>query len=139
MQYPISLESYGPSLMVDLLSSNRQGRQAFQESGHELESKRDLCQAFGTAEAAFKAIPDETIPVLVPYGDGKDMLRKLQFEDGSASLLQELQPYTVSISQGQCKELLGGVLYSVLDGAALAVQEAYYDSEHKGLSLTKSD
>ena len=44
MQYPVSPKDYIATTMVDLLSSNRQGIQAFMESGHRLERSTDLCQ-----------------------------------------------------------------------------------------------
>lgn len=135
MQYCVSSKGSVPSTMVDLLSCNPQGVQAFLESGHRPGRRTDLCQAFGTAESAFQAIPDETVPVLVPYGAGKEKLLALQSSGATPSLLQELQPYTVSISQNQCRQL-GTALYPVLDGAALVLQENYYDSAHKGLSFS---
>ena len=134
MQYPVSPKGSAATTMVDLLSSNLRGIRAFMESGRRPERSTDLCQAFGTAEAAFAAIPDETVPVLVPYGKGKDMLLELQSSRGNASLLRALQPYTVSISQSQCQRL-GNALYPALDSAALVLQENYYDSAHKGLSF----
>ena len=137
MQYPVSPGGCAATTMVDLLSSNLRGVQAFLEQGRRPEGPKDLCQAFGTAEAAFEAIPDETVPVLVPYGGGKDKLLGLQSAGGTPALLRELQPYTVSLSPSQCQRL-GSALYPVLDGAALALQEPYYDSDHKGLTFTPS-
>ena len=134
MQYPVSPKDYIATTMVDLLSSNRQGIQAFMESGHRLERSTDLCQAFGTAETAFAAIPDETIPVLVPYGEGKGKLLQWSSAQRNPSWLRELQPYIVSISSSQCRRL-ENVLHPVLDGAALILEESYYDSAHKGLSF----
>lgn len=134
MEYPVHPAGSIATTMVDLLSSNPQSVRALLESGRQLEYKTDLCQGFGTAEAAFAAIPDETIPVLVPYGDGKEMLLTLQSAKGDASLLRKLQPYTVSISQSQCQRL-GKALYPVLGGAALALAENYYDSAQKGLTF----
>ena len=134
MQYPVSPKDYVATTMVDLLSSNLRGIQAFMESGHRPERSTDLCQAFGTAETAFAAIPDETIPVLVPYGEGKDKLLQLQSSQGNPSLLRELQSYTVSISPSQCLRL-ENALHPVLDGTALVLEDSYYDSAHKGLSF----
>ena len=132
MEYPVHPAGSIATTMVDLLSSNPQSVQAFLESGLQIECKTDLRQGFGTAEAAFAAIPDETIPVLVPYGDGKELLLALQSAKGDASLLRKLQPYTVSISQSQCQRL-GKALYPVLGGAALVLAENYYDGAQRGL------
>ena len=137
MQYPVSPGGCAATTMVDLLSSNPRGVQAFLEQGRRPERLKDLCQAFGTAEAAFEAIPGETLPVLVPYGAGRDKLLRLQSAGGTPALLRELQPYTVSLSRSQC-QCLGRALYPVLDGAALVLREPYYDSDHKGLTFTPS-
>ena len=134
MRYTVSANGCVSSTMVDLLSSNHQGVQALRESGRLPERQKDICQACGTAEAACEAISDETVPVLVSYGQGRDQLLALQSAKGNASMLAELQPYTVSISQSQCRQL-GDALYPVLDGTALVLQENYYDSENKGLSF----
>lgn len=132
MRYKIP--DLGDGTMVDLLCCNAQGTQAFLESGGRPECKTDLCQAFGTAESAFAAIPDETIPVLVPYGAGREKLLDLQSGRDGAALLRELQPYTVAISRSQCRRL-GDGLYPALDGAMLILREEYYDSAHKGLTF----
>ena len=58
----------------------------------------------------------------------------MQSARANTALLKDLQPYTISISQSQYRRL-GNALYFVLDGEALALQENYYDSEHKGLSF----
>lgn len=137
MQYPVSPGGCAATTMVDLLSSNPRGVQAFLEQGRRPERLKDLCQAFGTAEAAFEAIPGEPLPVLVPYDAGRDKLLRLQSAGGTPALLRELQPYTVSLSRSQCQRL-GRALYPVLDGAALVLREPYYDSDHKGLTFTPS-
>lgn len=133
MKYPVSGKGNISTTMVDLLTSNRQGVSAFLGSGKVMENQKDLCQAFGTAEKAFAAIPDETVPVLVPYGKGEEKLLALQSGLADAALLRELQAYTVSISQSEYKQLRN-VLHTVLDGAALVLPKKYYDA-HKGLSL----
>ena len=130
MLYPFSVTGHVASTMVDLLSINSQGIKASKE--RRIPCRAGLCQAFGTAESAFAAIPDETISVLVPYGRGKELLLELQSARANTALLKDLQPYTISISQSQYRRL-GNALY--LDGEALALQENYYDSEHKGLSF----
>lgn len=132
MLYPFSVTGHVASTMVDLLSINSQGINASKE--RRIPCRAGLCQAFGTAESAFAAIPDETISVLVPYGHGKELLLELQSARANTALLKDLQPYTISISQSQYRRL-GNALYFVLDGEALALQENYYDSEHKGLSF----
>ena len=134
MLYKVEKPGCVSTTMVDLLSSNLRGVGAFLESGRRPDCATDLCQAFGTAEEAFEAIPDETVPVLVPYKEGREKLLELQSARGNPALLQQLQPYAVSISPTQCRRL-GNAVYPVLDGTALALREDYYDSAHKGLSF----
>ena len=122
MQYPVSPGGCAATTMVDLLSSNLRGVQAFLEQGRRPERLKDLCQAFGTAETAFEAIPDETVPVLVPYGGGKGQAAPASVRGGTPSLLRELQPYTVSLSPSQCQRL-GPRSIRSWTGAALALRE----------------
>lgn len=128
MLYPV-----GSSNMVELLSSNGASVQAYIESGKQLPFQQALCQAFGTAEQAFEAIPDETVPVLVPYRDGERLLTELQSAGGGPDLLQALQPYAVSVSQGDLRRL-GEAVVPALDGAVRILMPDFYDGE-KGLSF----
>ena len=125
--------------MVDLLSNNQNGVQAKRER-MELTQKRGkdkfrwvMRQAFGTPEANFEAIQDESISFLVPYGkEGEQMLARLLEVDVEIPSFAELQPYMVSVSQGERKRL-GDALIPVLDGAVFMLLPNYYDSEFKGL------
>ena len=128
MLYPV-----GSSNMVELLSSNGTSVRAYIESGKQLPFPQALCQAFGTAEQAFEAIPDETVPVLVPYRDGERLLTELQSAGGGPDLLQALQPYAVSVSQGDLRRL-GEAVVPALDGAVRILMPDFYDGE-KGLSF----
>ena len=71
MSYRLVKNKKGSYTLFDLLSTNAAGKNAFTELKGEEIPKTDWCfnQAFGTAESAFEAIPDETVPVLVPYGE----------------------------------------------------------------------
>ena len=125
--------------MVDLLSNNQNGVQAKRErmglvqiQGKD-KFKWVMRQAFGTAEANFGAIQDENVSFLVPYGkEGEQMLARLLKADAEIPSFAELQPYTVSVSQGERKRL-GDALMPVLDGAVFTLLPNYYDSESKGL------
>ena len=125
--------------MVDLLSNNQNGVQAKRErmglvqiQGKD-KFKWVMRQAFGTAEANFEAIQDENVSFLVPYGkEGEQMLARLLKADAEIPSFAELQPYTVSVSQGERKRL-GDALMPVLDGAVFTLLPNYYDSESKGL------
>ena len=135
MRYPVP-EVSSQATLVDLLSSNRDAVQAYTGEGHPEPDTGKLRQAFGTAEALFDAIPDETVPVLVPYKEGAEKLLELQ--SGRSNLqLSSLQPYTVSISRGELNRL-GDAVHPILNGAVLALQEGFYDEAHKGLLFSPS-
>ncbi len=131
MQYLVTPEGALETTMVQLLSNNRDGVNALRECTGNTVERWMLCQAFGTAEALFEAIPDESVTILVPYGDGAEKLASLLSGRGTAPTLPELQPYAVSISPGECKKL-GDAVIPVLDGAALMLQPNFYD-RHKGV------
>ena len=131
MQYLVTPEGALETTMVQLLSNNRDGVNALRERTGNTVERWMLCQAFGTAEALFEAIPDESVTILVPYGDGAKKLASLLSGRRTAPTLPELQPYAVSISPGECKKL-GDAVIPVLDGAALMLQPNFYD-RHKGV------
>ena len=139
MLYRIVPEGGLETTMVDLLSNNQSGVQAKRERvGSKGAQEKDryrwvMRQAFGTAEANFEAIPDENVPLLVPYKEeGKRTLARLLEANAKIPSFAELQPYTVSVSQGERKRL-GEAVIPVLDGAAFTILPNYYDSQFKGL------
>lgn len=136
MRYPVP-EVSSQATLVDLLSSNRDAVQAYTGEGHPEPDTGKLRQAFGTAEALFDAIPDETVPVLVPYKEGAEKLLELQ--SGRSNLqLSSLQPYTVSISRGELNRL-GDAVHPILNGAVLALQEGIFTMRHtRGFSFPLS-
>lgn len=130
MCYKLSSES---TTMVELLSSNREAvtALAYTKEGSKL-GDMFMRQAFGTAEAEFKAIEDETIPVVVPYKEGKALIERL-YSDKDRIDLRELQPYVVSVSSPILKRL-GNAVGTALDGAVYVLKEGYYD-ETIGLNI----
>ena len=139
MLYRIVPEGGLETTMVELLSNNQNGVQAKREQvGSKGAQEKDryrwvMRQAFGTAEANFEAIPDENVPLLVPYKEeGKRTLARLLEANAKIPSFAELQPYTVSVSQGERKRL-GEAVIPVLDGAAFTILPNYYDSQFKGL------
>lgn len=60
-----------------------------------------LTQAFATAGSLFKVIDEDTIDVIVPYGESEDLIsilesKEVRIED-IQRLLKKLQPYTISV------------------------------------------
>lgn len=110
MNFPVNLNDAGSSDLVHLLSSNRQNR------GKDAEGLA-LHQSFSMAGREYKAIDDETTGVLVPYGEGQDLIRQMM-SLGKPSvwgadqwkrwkeLLKESQPFTVSLHNNLFASLL---------------------------------
>ena len=90
-------------------------------------------------ENSFEAIPEETISVLVPYGEqGRLLITELISGDNRCipyELIRKSQPYTVSIGRNQCKylEKQDGIK-PYYDGNLLILQEGFYD-DSKGIQV----
>ena len=108
MEYPFTLENFVPPMqvtMADLLSCNSAGVEAYRAAGHAAPGSWELRQAFGTAEGQFEAISDETVPVLVPYGEGKEKIAALLAGHCTPQMLRGLEPYVVALSRGEIRRL----------------------------------
>jgi CRISPR-associated endonuclease/helicase Cas3 len=99
-----------------------------------------LNQAFKTAGELFRVFDEDTVDVLVPYGEeGKKCIENLcseQVMHDPAYLqkcLKEAKLYTVSLLEYQKERLKErGGLYAICDNKVLVVQSSYYD-ENVGL------
>ena len=139
MEYPFTLENFVPPLqvtMADLLSRNSEGVEAYRAAGHAAPGSWDLRQAFGTAEGRFEAISDETVPVLVPYGEGKEKIAALLAGHCTPQMLRGLEPYAVALSRGELRRL-GDAVVPALDGAVRILQESFYDSAGQGVCFSQ--
>ena len=104
--------------------------------------KGKLKQAFKTAGLKMNLINNDTIGVLVPYGDAVENLLVLEelceYDDPSVenyqkikALLKELQPYTVNVRKNN--QILEATK-SYLNGQIQILSDGYYD-EKKGITL----
>ena len=141
MKYRLVKNKRDSHTLFDLLSTNAAGKNAFTELRGKEIPKTDWCfnQAFGTAESAFEAIPDETVPVLVPYGEsGKRIIADILAERGKQvpyDLISKSQSYTVALGHGQCKSLEKQEgIRPYFDGRLLVLQDGFYD-ENKGVQV----
>ncbi|MBI4183004.1 MAG: CRISPR-associated endonuclease Cas3'' [Proteobacteria bacterium] len=63
--------------------------------------------AFRTAAEKFRLIPEESVPVVVPYGErGQALVRALRYADPSRDLLRRLQRLTVTVPRRVHAELV---------------------------------
>ena len=97
--------------------------------------KYAMRQAFRTAGDNFKVFEENTIDVIVPYGDGKRIIADLGSQQALSNiayrqrLLKEATSYTVSLYQYQYKKLEEkGAIFSVCEDCSIALREEYYDS-----------
>ena len=130
MDYPLS---HGESV-YDYLSIN-----SYQDSN---DFKGKLKQAFKTAGLKMNLINNDTIGVLVPYGEAIEKLLVLEelceydypsVEDYQTikALLKELQPYTVNVRE---RDLLLEATKSYLNGQIQILPKCYYD-DNKGITI----
>lgn len=126
--------------LFSLLSNNQFGRDA----GNLFEDTRRLIlpQSFRTAYGAFAVIPDETVPVLVPFGEGQDLIERLNGThtmEEEIFLLRKAQVYTVSLYRNVFQRLAeDDAIWPVGQTGALALKEGYYDLE-RGVVLERAE
>ncbi|MGQ7386404.1 CRISPR-associated helicase Cas3' [Streptococcus suis] len=99
-------------------------------------------QSFKTAGQKMDLIKDDSIGVLVPYGEGVDIIADLEerlvdtpYPRGQdlveiKQILKNLQPFTVNLRKYDSR--LQAIRY-YLEGKVLILQEDYYDDEKLGL------
>ncbi len=131
MEYPARGAEGCRVRLADLLSENEQGVKALAANGN-VPPRYLLRQAFGTAEGIFESVPDNGISVLVPYGEGRELITQLLSGETAPQLFHTLQAYTVQLGHGELKRL-GGAVYTTLDGAVNVLRENYYDGHGTGV------
>lgn len=100
-------------------------------------------QAFRQAGALFQAFEENTTDVIVPYGEGEELISCLRGETAKwnvpylQSLLKKAKPYTVALYQYQIDCLEAEHSLSLLPGGALGLSGHY--SEETGFSMEASD
>lgn len=116
--------------LYSLLSLNeRYAQEKMRERYH-------LNQAFLTAGRQFQVFDSDTVDVVVPHGEGAELIAALEGERAQRDmayvkkLLEKLKPYTVSLFQYQ-RQLLEkqGALFAVCGGSILALQQDFYDDQ----------
>lgn len=100
-----------------------------------------LRQSFRTANQAFSVIPEKTISVLVPFGEGKQLIAQLCSEhtmEEEIFLLRKAQAYSVSLYRSTYQNFAReGAIEPIGQTGALSLQEGYYDPE-KGVMLERA-
>ena len=98
-----------------------------------------LWQAFASAGAAFRVFEDDSEDVIVPYGDGADIICDLLSERAKHDIafvkacIERAKGYTVAVYAWQ-KRALGEALIPLAGGTMLGLTAEYY-REHTGLLI----
>ncbi len=122
LDFPVTVDGIETSIF-ELLSTNQKARNMADKPN------RCMNQAFQTAGMAFKVIDDYAQTVLVPYGKGKDYINMLCANHlllPSAALFRDLQPFTIGLSDKQCK----GRVTRNEDTGILILKEGFYNDEY---------
>ena len=133
MSYPLTAQqAERTDTLLNLLSDNPLN------SGYEKGSTM-LQQSFKTAGRAFAAIDAPTQAVLVPYGEGKNIISELRSTDDPSrtwELLRQAQQYSVNVFPHVWKKLLtGGAVRPVREDEDIyCLDERHYSPEY-GLSV----
>lgn len=104
-----------------------------------------LHQAFKTAGENFEVFDSCQQTVIVPYGEGKEIIAELYTEQAIndfnylKELLDKAKPYCVSVFEYQLKQLekLNGI-HSACDGRVLTIGDDFY-SDKIGFTFSKED
>ena len=101
-----------------------------------------LKQSFRTAGSAFQVIAEDTTGVLVPYGEGKDLIAALGSRNGMkelSALLRKAQAYSVNLYPNAIHRLTeADALVEIGDTGVLALREGWYDPDG-GVQLTAQE
>lgn len=98
-----------------------------------------LNQAFRLAGDLFEVFDEDSVSVLVPYGEGAAIIAQLADScrrsdmARTRSLLDTAKPYAVSVSKTQSERMMKNkMLCTLLDGSICVLKDGYYD-DHTGI------
>jgi CRISPR-associated helicase Cas3/CRISPR-associated endonuclease Cas3-HD len=127
--------------IYELLSDNKIGRLTY-KSDNEKNCDLPLKQAFQYAGKYFEVIGNETIGIIAPYKEAKQIIETIRNSYDTKSImenLKKLQPYTINVYEHDKvideADKRNGIDTSVLDGRILILEEGFYD-EHEGVKAT---
>jgi len=123
--------------MYDLLSANNEGCNEF-NSRNGYKSKLRLKQGFKTAGNNFQVIDQNTTGVIVPYGEGEELITLINGQCSLGELKQYLrkaQQFSVNIYETDKRKLeqLGGLI-GLKDNAIIALRKEFY-TEDAGITF----
>lgn len=138
--YPLKNDRLPNTTIVQLLS----GTASCAAAARDRKSTKELIlrQSFRTAYQAFRVIEQETLSVLVPFGEGKALIAALcgtlSMEE-EVALLRMAQLYSVGIYDGLLRRLNSeGAIVQIGNTGILALKDGFYD-ELGGIQGTQKE
>lgn len=127
LDYNVSIDNMNTTIFK-LLSDNSDAIN-WAEAYRDGERNLFFDQSFETAGECFRVIEDYTNSVVVPYGEGKELINTLcsgQLSVCPADLLRRLQKYSIGLSDAQCENR---VVKNPQTGI-LILKDGFYNSEY---------
>lgn len=120
--------------MVDLLCINKKSFNAYVlNKENKINPNLQFYQAFKTAGDSFSVITQNTVSVIVPYKEGKEIIKDLNGNielNDFKKLLKKSQRFTVNVYRNKLEKLCqAGSIMKIHDGEVLALESGFYDDE----------
>lgn len=132
MSYPVNQQGFS---LLDLLARNQKGIMALKED-QRAQNRLMMYQAFKTAGKNFEVIARGTTGVVVPYGQGKTIIKELLdvSRDGDIKgMLRRTQRFSVNLYARQIERLGNmGAIHFVEDIGVWVMAEGFY---HENLGI----
>ena len=144
MDYPLDQTSLAgrSDTLVDLLSSNAKSVQAYRVMHKNQYPNRILNQSFRTASKSFQVIPDAGQGVIVPYGEGVEIVAELAgaFEPKKQfGVLRKAQRFSVSCFAHELMRLeKAQALHEIQEGSRILYLDNTFYHEELGWTYERS-
>ena len=138
-KFPVKAENGQVVNLTDLLALNK----AFENAANGISNTHELVlrQSFEFAAKSFFVIPDDTKSVIVPWGEGADIIAALKSPHDMRTemkLLRKAQAYSVSLYENDFNHLYGqGAIEPIGESGVLALKEGFYDNRYGARMLRK--
>ncbi|GAB4427445.1 MAG: hypothetical protein Kow002_16460 [Anaerolineales bacterium] len=140
MRYPVSKNSsiQKDDNLFNLLSMNEVSVKAHKETHQGAAPEILMRQSFKSAAGEFRVIDSPTRGVVVPYGEGKEIITELCSAfalEKQGKLLKQAQRYSVNLFDHQLRKLLeAGAVHEAQEGEGIYYLDEQYYSEEFGWS-----
>jgi CRISPR-associated endonuclease/helicase Cas3 len=125
--------------LTDLLTYNQVGRNAY-KGRCKSEPPYYLPQAFSTAGDLFQVIDSDTTSVIVPYGEGENIIEELHrvtYPPAIFKLTRKAQQFSVNLFAYEREQLATGV-YQINETGIFALDKPCYSADY-GVTLPSGD